>query len=69
MFKVEENKKKTGQYLKKLILGKYKSQRQFCKAFLEKRDGKADDYEVEKFTSKVSEMIFAEIYDENKLYK
>ncbi len=57
MFKFEENKKKTGQYLKKLILGKYKSQRQFCKAFLEKRYGKADDYEVEKFTSKVSEII------------
>ena len=41
MFKVEDNKKKTGKYLKKLILDKYKSQRQFCKAFLEMRDGKS----------------------------
>ena len=27
MFKVEDNKKKTGKYLKKLILDKYKSQK------------------------------------------
>ena len=54
MFKVEDNKKKTGKYLKKLILDKYKSQRQFCKAFLEMRDGKVDEALLEKFTTKIS---------------
>ncbi len=56
MFEVEEDKKKSGAYFKKLILSKYKSQRKFCEAFLERRDGKTDKPTVDKFTTKISEI-------------
>ena len=57
-FNVEENKKKTGEYLQKLILKKYDSQRQFAAAFFEKQYGKeAEKPELDNMARKITAII------------
>lgn len=58
MFKLEENNKQIGQYLSKLIDGKYKSRRQFCKAYIE-ADGNrdADNEAIQKMSNRISQII------------
>lgn len=58
MFKLEENNKQIGQYLSKLIDGKYKSRRQFCIAYI-KADGNrdADNDAIQKMSNRISQII------------
>ena len=58
MFKLEENDKQIGQYLSKLIDRKYKSKRQFCRAYIE-ADGnrEADNDAIQKMANRISQII------------
>ncbi len=55
-FKHEENEK-IGEYLSNLINGKYKTQRQFCIAYLLHSGMPTDDYEVNKMANRISQII------------
>ena len=58
MFKLEENGRQIGQYLSKLIDRKYKSKRQFCKAYIEADDNREADNEViQKMANRISQII------------
>lgn len=58
MFKLEEDNKQIGQYLSKLIDGKYKSRRQFCKAYIEVDSNRdADNEAIQKMSNRISQII------------
>ena len=57
MFYLEKDDAKVGAYLKAQILKKYSSVRQFCKAYLELRDGSTDDEEIRKLLNRFSQIL------------
>ena len=62
MFKLENNDAVVGKYLQYLILEKkqYKSVRQFCRAYLELRDGSTDDEEIRKLNNRILQILKGE---------
>ena len=57
MFHLEKDDVKVGAYLKAQILKKYSSVRQFCRAYLELRDGSTDDEEIRKLLNRFSQIL------------
>lgn len=57
MFYLEKNDEKVGVYLRRLILKKYSSVRQFCRAYLELRDGSTNDEEIRKLLNRFSQIL------------
>lgn len=57
MFKYEENRLKTGTYLKKIIEKNYSSHRQFCKDYLEMKGIEATNEELGKMSTRLSHII------------
>ena len=57
MFYLEKNDVKVGVYLRLLILKKYSSVRQFCRAYLELRDGSTNDEEIRKLLNRFSQIL------------
>ena len=57
MFYLEKDDVKVGSYLKSLILKKFSSIRQFCRAYLELRDGTTDDEEIRKLLNRFSQIL------------
>ena len=56
MFYLEKDDVKVGSYLKSLILKKFSSIRQFCRAYLELRDGTSDDVVLRMLLYRVSQI-------------
>ncbi len=57
MFYLEKDDVKVGNYLKSLILKKFSSIRQFCRAYLELRDGTTNDEEIRKLLNRFSQIL------------
>lgn len=57
MFKLEDNPEVLGAHLEKLIKSKYKNTRQFCKAYLELRDGTTNDEEIRKLLNRMLQIL------------
>lgn len=49
-----------GKHLKNVILKKYNSIRQFCKAYLELKDGSTNDEEIRKLLNRFSQILKGE---------
>lgn len=56
MFKLA-NATEIGGYLKHLILGKYESERQFCRAYLRMQESEETETEVQKMANRISQII------------
>ena len=57
MFEMERDDRVIGEYLRSLIREKYKSDRQFCKAYLMLRDGSTDDEAIHKVQNRFSQIF------------
>ena len=57
MFRLEENNQKIGAYIRKQIKRKFKSERQFCKAYLALQGISADDEETRKMQNRFSQIF------------
>ena len=57
MFNIEKNNKKIGDHLRKQIRKKYPSERQFCKAYLEKEHMDINDEEIRKMQNRFSQIL------------
>ena len=57
MFKLEDNPEVLGAHLEKLIKSKYKNTRQFCKAYLELREGTTNDEEIRKLLNRMLQIL------------
>ncbi len=57
MFHLEQDSTALGAYLRTLINKKYDSIRKFCRAYLELRDGSADDESIRKLLNRFSQIL------------
>lgn len=57
MFQIEKNNQKIGEYIRKLISQKYKSERQFCQAYLKLQGLPTDDEETRKMQNRFSQIL------------
>ena len=57
MFKLEENNQRIGAYIRKLIRGKYDSERKFCKAYLKLQGISINDDEIRKMQNRFSQIL------------
>ena len=60
MFEMERDDRVIGEYLHTLIKERYKSVRQFCKGYLELRDGASDDEAIRKLLNRFSQILKGE---------
>lgn len=57
MFQIEKNNRKIGKYIRKLINQKYKSERQFCQAYLKLQGLPTDDEKTRKMQNRFSQIL------------
>ena len=60
MFEMERDDRVIGEYLHSLIKERFKSVRQFCKRYLELRDGATDDEAIRKLLNRFSQILKGE---------